>query len=72
MDRLKWTKSIFLLGVFLTGLVILTVNCGEETKKEPPKTKKIPAKKADIALAYDGWSGTYLPMYVLKIIACMR
>jgi Ca-activated chloride channel family protein len=71
MAGLRWVKRIFLPGALLLGLVILTVNCGENSNKESqttPKNSEVPGKRADIVLAYDGWSGTYLPMYVLKII----
>ena len=71
MDGIRWAKRILLIGALLLGLVILTVNCGENSNKESettPKSSEIPGKRADIILAYDGWSGTYLPMYVLKII----
>ena len=71
MDRLGWVKRILLLGALLLGLVVWTVNCGENSSKESkttPKSSGIPVKRADIVLAYDGWSGTYLPIYVLKII----
>jgi Ca-activated chloride channel family protein len=71
MARLRWVKRILLLGALLLGLVVWTVNCGENSSKESkttPKSSRTPAKRADIVLAYDGWSGTYLPIYVLKII----
>jgi len=71
MARLGWARSISLVGALLLGIVIFTFSCGEKSTQEgetPPKSEKLPAKKADLTLAYDGWSGTYLPMYVLKTI----
>lgn len=71
MTKLKWTKKIFLLGVLLLGLIALIVGCGEKSPEEgesPLKSAKKPVRKADIVFAYDGWSGTYLPTYVLKVI----
>ena len=57
MNRRGWVRSIYLVGALLLGIVIFTFSCGEKF-----------TGKADLTLAYDGWSGTYLPMYVLKTI----
>ena len=70
MARLGWARRILLPGALLLGLALWTFGCGEKSTQEDeaPKSGKAPAKRADLTLAFDGWSGTYLPMYILKEI----
>jgi len=69
-----WSKRIFLIAVLLLFLALMVAGCGESTTKEgqepskPIKSKFVLPKKDRLILAYDGWSGTYLPMYTLKAV----
>ncbi len=72
--------GVLLIGVVVT-INITSKNTTEENNKLSEKDKilakqdkvlpekgNIPPKKDRIILAYDGWTGTYLPMYILKSI----
>ncbi|MCP4104238.1 MAG: solute-binding protein [Desulfobacteraceae bacterium] len=74
----KWIIWIFLTGVLLFGVAtvikITSKNVTEDSDKLTEKSKVLPEKgrvlpkKESITLAYDGWTGTYLPVYILKSI----
>jgi len=69
-----WSKRNFFLCVLLFVLIAIAIGCGESTTQEgqeateTTKTSKALPKRDRLTLAYDGWSGTYLPMYVLKTV----
>lgn len=64
MVRANRTKGMFLVGTLLLGFLTLIASCGES----PPESGKAPAQTGKLTLAYDTWTGTYLPIYVLKTI----
>lgn len=69
MVLLSTQKTRLLLGFFLAGLLLLTMSCGEkEPAQESPTPSQQQVSSADIKLAYEQWSGTYLPTYVLKLV----
>jgi Ca-activated chloride channel homolog len=67
MKNLTPTRDIrfWLTGVLLLGLVLGLGSCGKDDAAKTANQQS-QASKADITFAYDGWSGSYLPMYVLK------
>lgn len=68
---MKRLGKMLLFGALLLGSLILFAGCGEsppESGKTPAKSDKIASEEERLTFAFDGWSGTYLPMYVLKAV----
>ena len=67
-------KSLLLRSAVFLVLLVLVAGCGSKTDATPAPTAPhavaapTPDPRNTLTLAYDGWTGSYLPMYVLKTI----